>query len=1662
MKRLGIKLLTLLLLLTAIPCIGSPSDAAADELTVKSVYPYLDWSDAAADEYRLVLSPNADLTGATTFTNIKASEFTVPVKLAYDTSYYWVAKAVYNGLATDVAQGVFRTAPTDQTILYSNSFEHETVGSALPAGWQKYLQGTTSTASLADLGGNKAIMLNKTAEDNFTSPGVAYNFGRNLTSGIMTVTFDVYRTANQHTIAYALGFGGAGSGAQPSRSALAVQVDYNKHYVNWNDVNVANAAGAWYTYKLVADLGNRVFELYINNQKVTPAPVAFRAGVNIEQFAVFNFAGGKNGWGLYYTGAYYLDNVEIKLQNSPPKAVAPAHLAEDVPVATHFEWDRTEAQSYTLVIDDNPEFTSPERIITGITANTYTLAGGESLRFNTKYYWKAIAARDGGTWADDATSAFTTQYDETGDRIPSLYEVAPGTVSPDQTVQLVGGKLEQSDIAIARIADVGESAIRATIGQPKRAEDIDFAPDTAIEPIGRAPHAVSGVIPPEYPYGEYALWARNGTKLSNPVFVNRTDVYFVSPNRVNAATGSEISVIGSNLSLDGGQETAYVYLRDVTGSVYAADLTSVGPYELKFDLPAGLPAGDYEVWTHNGHGGAYGWGDVQHIAVAASVAGATYSITDFGAMPDDETADTAAIQAAVDAAVAAGGGTVVVPDGRYIIDDTIRLKHDVTLRGEGVDVSGEHRSIIKYKDGQPIGQTAGGAGPAMFAIETRGAIEGLKIVGSVSIDRGIVVSPGATDVAIRGNYIDNYFPTSAPIKGYFSGVFGSGKAGFERIVIENNTFDGYCAINFDVLSYSRIAGNVVHVRGYTPIVFMSAAKNIVENNLIDGRNRDGKRKASRGITFNAGLNDTGFPPTEMNYVAGNVISYVGDEVTPTNDGEYVLFDSNADSNYTLAMHYGAVSAADADSVTIEGVAWSPNQMKDLYVLIVEGKGLGQYRKVTANDANTLYLDRDWTVAPDYTSKATVTRFFVKNIVAHNTAEHNKGNNFMVWGDGIGNMMDGNVADTGGSSVVALDMAHPDMFFPAYYNVIRHAASPSLNIGYREYGRGTMPRSVGLLGNVIADSAGSLLAVNSNTPQQAANAYDNVIERNSVSSAITITGNAANTVLRQNRILGAPQRYADGGIDTRIADYPLLPPPLGVYTATYEDYIDIRWDELVGADGYYVMRSETPEGGYAVLNGGQAVTGTVYRDHAVQPQKLYYYKLAAMTEAYGQGDASPAAAGFDGAGVYASPLDYADTAGYRQWSYDDGGGTLAYADGQWSNADGSVALDARTTTIAAGSAIRQWTVPRDGKVHLYGFASVLSGDGAWSSFRIMVNDRVLADQPFTVRTVSETVYDAHEGDTVRFVLSGVGAEKTYASEFAVDYTRSAPVPAMPDNGTIDVDVTPLFKWTPAGGALSYTFELDDNPDMNSPVAVAAGVTQTQYAYGGTLEPGKTYYWRVKAHNGDEVWESGTPPASFTVGAATYQTLFAETYNLQPTGAIPQGYRTSTGNGGTILVKEVPGEFDKSLAISAPGNNSEPTVSFDLPQTLTSGKYEISWQSMYAGQADLHYSLFFGGGDVPWSSAATGLFAAYGRYYVNWQPANAFAVKPNVWQRVKVAIDLDTKQYAVYVDGQRLQLSNGANTFAFGAASIRVMTITLPYGRWSGTVYVDDIKVRESVD
>ena len=81
---------------------------------------------------------------------------------------------------------------------------------------------------------------------------------------------------------------------------------------------------------------------------------------------------------------------------------------------------------------------------------------------------------------------------------------------------------------------------------------------------------------------------------------------------------------------------------------------------------------------------------------AESKANDTFDITKFGATPDDDTDDTAAIEKALAACGEAGGGTVLVPAGVFLISrhgaesPILEVPSDTTIRGEG------NASTIKY------------------------------------------------------------------------------------------------------------------------------------------------------------------------------------------------------------------------------------------------------------------------------------------------------------------------------------------------------------------------------------------------------------------------------------------------------------------------------------------------------------------------------------------------------------------------------------------------------------------------------------------------------------------------------------------------------------------------------------------------------------------------------------------------------------------------------------------------------------------------------------------------------------------------------------------------------------------------------------------------------
>lgn len=89
--------------------------------------------------------------------------------------------------------------------------------------------------------------------------------------------------------------------------------------------------------------------------------------------------------------------------------LTPANGATDVAkTSTSFDWANSSAvDTYTIVVDNNSDFSSPEVSATGLTSSNYTST--VKLAENTTYYWKVTAINTDGSTDCNTVFSFTTE-----------------------------------------------------------------------------------------------------------------------------------------------------------------------------------------------------------------------------------------------------------------------------------------------------------------------------------------------------------------------------------------------------------------------------------------------------------------------------------------------------------------------------------------------------------------------------------------------------------------------------------------------------------------------------------------------------------------------------------------------------------------------------------------------------------------------------------------------------------------------------------------------------------------------------------------------------------------------------------------------------------------------------------------------------------------------------------------------------------------------------------------------------------------------------------------------------------------------------------------------------------------------------------------------------
>jgi hypothetical protein len=221
----------------------------------------------------------------------------------------------------------------------------------------------------------------------------------------------------------------------------------------------------------------------------------------------------------------------------------------------------------------------------------------------------------------------------------------------------------------------------------------------------------------------------------------------------------------------------------------------------------------------------------------------SYDVTYYGAEGDGATDDTAAIQSAIDAAIASGGGTIYFPSGTYVISDELVVGDSIAMKGDGRDAT----TIETEQSGdgaQFPGAMIAGTDVSNFHLEGISFFgPGINAAsGSMlyfdRVDQGNVPNISVESVFGEGFAASNAFAINTPIMCYLRnlrvqkvagsgiGAFGGGTslnldncytltctdAGFDFTTITYSTLRGCAAegcgvgYDFDTLRNSAIVG----------------------------------------------------------------------------------------------------------------------------------------------------------------------------------------------------------------------------------------------------------------------------------------------------------------------------------------------------------------------------------------------------------------------------------------------------------------------------------------------------------------------------------------------------------------------------------------------------------------------------------------------------------------------------------------------------------------------------------------------------------------------------------------------------------------------------------------------------------------------------------------
>jgi len=532
------------------------------------------------------------------------------------------------------------------------------------------------------------------------------------------------------------------------------------------------------------------------------------------------------------------------------------------------------------------------------------------------------------------------------------------------------------------------------------------------------------------------LWIKTGEGLSKPLLFNVAQPFWVSESRATA--GSLVYVFGFGLRPKYAGVT--VALKGEAGTFFPRAIVEARSLRTKderlvyFEIPRDLRTGAYVVYLHNSNGGAWGWrkaGDLE-IVETSSRPERVFDVRHFGARGDGLANDRDAIGRALDAARKAGGGVVFFVPGTYLTDETIRVPSEVTLRGANRENCvlkgfGEALQASRMVWNLPLAPPT-----AVVRLRDTTKIESLTIQGAtwkgeggyalvdavpgemVFPEGGLVQDVSIVDCRLQANDED---PRSR--RPLYRSAFHIGPLSRHVKLLSNEIFG---SVNCRKSTRAEIIDNTFHGGATSDVVTLSGK--LSQSLIDDNRLTDTPGRICLGMGWH-------------NYIRYNEI-HQAFRSTWENAEELYLVHGGVRQGKTI----GFATRGTAKSLVDTRQHWQPGFHQNSAVLIISGRGFGQYRRVIDNSVDTLKLERPWNVEPDATTEYVVSRMFIENAFFANL--NNTPGRLSLWLDCVANVVemhrddhakgmdlwgeDGSQVDENG---VGKDLTR---FYPAYYNM----------------------------------------------------------------------------------------------------------------------------------------------------------------------------------------------------------------------------------------------------------------------------------------------------------------------------------------------------------------------------------------------------------------------------------------------------------------------------------------------------------------------------------------------------------------------------------------------------------------------------------------------------